>query len=135
MALSSCGKKGCTDSTAINYCEKCKKNDGSCQYKATVQFWFNKTTSDNLIANGYTAIHIIVDGDEVGPIPVGAYSGGTCGINTPLTDNRELGNNSTKTFSCHVEGMDSSGDYTIVFWSGDVKYDGTKSCTSHEFIY
>lgn len=30
--LNSCSKKGCTDPTAINYDEKAKKDDGSCQY-------------------------------------------------------------------------------------------------------
>lgn len=28
----SCKKKGCTDPAAKNYCDKCKKDDGSCQY-------------------------------------------------------------------------------------------------------
>ncbi|MEK6614796.1 MAG: hypothetical protein AABZ32_01595 [Bacteroidota bacterium] len=28
----SCNKKGCTDPAAKNYCDKCKKDDGSCQY-------------------------------------------------------------------------------------------------------
>jgi hypothetical protein len=27
-----CKKKGCTDPAAKNYCEKCKKDDGTCQY-------------------------------------------------------------------------------------------------------
>ena len=30
--LTSCKKKGCTDSTAVNYNEKAKKDDGSCLY-------------------------------------------------------------------------------------------------------
>jgi hypothetical protein len=43
VTLSSCGKKGCTDSNATNYCDECKKDDGSCTYKASVQFWYNQT--------------------------------------------------------------------------------------------
>lgn len=31
-AFVACKKKGCTDSAAKNYCEECKKDDGSCQY-------------------------------------------------------------------------------------------------------
>lgn len=33
VPFSSCKKKGCTDSTAINYDEKAKKDDGSCEYE------------------------------------------------------------------------------------------------------
>lgn len=30
--VSSCKKKGCTDSAAKNYCDECEKDDGSCTY-------------------------------------------------------------------------------------------------------
>ena len=33
LALTSCKKKGCTDSTATNRNEKAKKDDGSCLYR------------------------------------------------------------------------------------------------------
>lgn len=32
-SIVSCNKKGCTDPLALNYAEKAKKDDGSCQYK------------------------------------------------------------------------------------------------------
>lgn len=34
LLATSCKKKGCTDSTAINYSEEAKKDDGSCTYEA-----------------------------------------------------------------------------------------------------
>jgi hypothetical protein len=34
LSFSSCQKKGCTDSTALNYSESAKKDDGSCIYAA-----------------------------------------------------------------------------------------------------
>ncbi|PKR80235.1 hypothetical protein CW751_11280 [Brumimicrobium salinarum] len=33
LTATSCRKEGCTDETAINYSEKAKKDDGSCQYE------------------------------------------------------------------------------------------------------
>lgn len=35
LIATSCKKKGCTDSTAINYSEEAKKDDGSCSYNET----------------------------------------------------------------------------------------------------
>jgi hypothetical protein len=32
LAMNSCKKKGCTDEAALNYSEKAKKDDGSCEY-------------------------------------------------------------------------------------------------------
>jgi len=34
ISLAACKKEGCTDSAAINYSEKAKKNDGSCKYES-----------------------------------------------------------------------------------------------------
>jgi len=78
MAITSCGKKGCTNKYATNYCWKCKDDDGTCNYKSTMIFWFNKTTSDNLIAdgfgyNGYYDIDVIVDYQYVGALNAGNY--------------------------------------------------------------
>ena len=32
LLIASCNKKGCTDSLALNYNEKAKKDDGSCEF-------------------------------------------------------------------------------------------------------
>ncbi|MBA3682604.1 MAG: hypothetical protein H0W73_15805 [Bacteroidetes bacterium] len=62
LMISSCNrKKGCTDITASNFCKDCKTNDGSCQYEQSVLykhvFWFNKSTSDSLIAHGVKKLY------------------------------------------------------------------------------
>jgi hypothetical protein len=60
LILSSCDKRGCTNSNASNYCVECKEDDGSCytdRYKSRRVFWFDKTTSDSLIANGYSTLY------------------------------------------------------------------------------
>ena len=35
LVATSCNRKGCTDETALNYDEKAKKDDGSCEYPST----------------------------------------------------------------------------------------------------
>jgi len=58
VAVTSCGKKGCTDPNSENYCEKCKGDDGSCQYEGKVLFWWDKTTSDSMQAHGVIKLEI-----------------------------------------------------------------------------
>ncbi|MBK7130814.1 MAG: DUF4856 domain-containing protein [Crocinitomicaceae bacterium] len=48
MALLSCKKEGCTDSTALNYNEEAKKDDGSCEYfQLTVPTTYSFTDGTN----------------------------------------------------------------------------------------
>ena len=61
--FSSCGKKGCTDSTATNYCSECKNDDGSCQYNGQVIFWSSSAWG---VAN--CNITVSVEGVTIGTI-------------------------------------------------------------------
>jgi hypothetical protein len=36
VGMTACKKKGCTDSSAVNYNEKAKKDDGTCNYKPVI---------------------------------------------------------------------------------------------------
>ena len=54
--LSSCKKEGCTDADGINYSADAKKDDGSCKYEGTVQFWYGQATADALVASGSTSL-------------------------------------------------------------------------------
>ena len=56
LTISSCGKKGCTDSTAQNYCETCKRSDQSCTYQGKIVFWWDKSFHDSLIAQGVSTL-------------------------------------------------------------------------------
>lgn len=49
ILMTDCSKKGCTDENAINYCSKCKKNDGSCEYDLTIGFWFDSVFYKNVL--------------------------------------------------------------------------------------
>lgn len=129
LALSSCGKKGCTDAVATNYCEKCKKDDGSCTYKGAVQFWYKKATSDSLIADGSTSLTFYVDGAVIGSYAATVYFTGdpACGQASVVRSEKDLGTSKSKTSTYSVK--DQTG---FEVWSGSVTYDGTKSCTSYE---
>ncbi|MFM7565879.1 MAG: DUF5011 domain-containing protein, partial [Flavobacteriales bacterium] len=53
FGLNSCKKKGCMDSTAVNYNAKAKKDDGSCLYKPTITLNGQATVSVN-VGSSYT---------------------------------------------------------------------------------
>jgi hypothetical protein len=61
LAVTSCKKKGCTDSTATNYSEKAKKDDGSCIYDNT------NANATEFVESGNT-ITVIDHGEGVGNI-------------------------------------------------------------------
>ncbi len=59
LAVTSCKKKGCTDSTATNYNEKAKKDDGSCTYDNT------NANATEFVESGNT-VTVIDHGEGVG---------------------------------------------------------------------
>jgi hypothetical protein len=42
LSFSSCKKEGCIDKDALNYDSKAKKDDGSCEFSASVVFWIDE---------------------------------------------------------------------------------------------
>lgn len=131
LMVSSCKKKGCIDSNAENYCEKCKKDDGSCTYKAAIQFWYDKTVSDVLIANGVTSVTIYIDGAVVGSYAANVYFTGdpSCSQSSVVRSEKKLGKDKTKTAAWKV--LDQDG-IEIPSWSGSIIFDSSKSCTSYQ---
>jgi hypothetical protein len=132
VTLSSCGKKGCTDSNATNYCDECKKDDGSCTYKASVQFWYNQTSSQGLQADGSTSLTYYVDGSIIGSSATSVYfnSDPNCTQNGVVRVSKDLGKEKSKSATYKV--VDDFGD---IIWEGTVTFDATKSCTSIQLTY
>jgi len=62
ILFNSCGKDGCTDETAVNYCKKCKHTDNSCLYNSQVIFWHNQATNDSLLAHNVVYLTYLVKG-------------------------------------------------------------------------
>ncbi len=95
--MSSCKKKGCTDSTSTNFCTKCNADDGSCQYQGNVVIWWNQATSTTWTNNLVSSIEVWVDGVLVGSSAANVYyqSVPTCGANGSITCTKNLGTSKT----------------------------------------
>lgn len=119
-ALSSCGKKGCTDADAANYCESCKKTDGSCTYESDVVFWYDKATSDSLYDFGSSSLTFYLDGAIIGSSAITVYnlSVPSCGGGA-ANASKELGTSKSKTYSYSVK--DDLGDE---IWAATVTMQG-----------
>lgn len=71
--IQSCNK-GCTDANATNYSADAKKDDGNCQYQATLTLWFEQSKTIAWDQSGVTSLNIYV-----GEVLVG---GGNNNVNT-----------------------------------------------------
>ncbi len=57
-----CGKKtGCKDQDATNYDKKASDGCDCCQYTGAIVFWYNKSTSDSIIAKSATDLNYYLD--------------------------------------------------------------------------
>jgi hypothetical protein len=134
LVFTSCSKEGCTDSNATNYCSDCKKDDGSCTYKATIQFWYNQTTANNLINDTppSTSLTYYVDGTIIGSSAASVYYTGdpNCTQNGVIRITKDLGKAKTKSATYKV--VDNLG---ITIWEGNITFDASKSCTSVQLTY
>ncbi|MFK8044749.1 MAG: MbnP family protein [Crocinitomicaceae bacterium] len=52
LMATSCRKKGCTDSTAFNYSDEAKKDDGTCKYNNQVTLQFTQSFNDENVTAG-----------------------------------------------------------------------------------
>ncbi len=63
--ITSCKKKGCTDSTATNYNNKAKKDNGSCLYKPFINVIGASDTPGKI---GYAVVRSLIESKYEGPI-------------------------------------------------------------------
>lgn len=126
FTFSSCGKKGCVDVDAKNYCDECKKEDGSCTYEGKIVFWNNQSTSTFLVGDGAVTLTYYVDGSLVGSSAASVYWSGApnCGQSVSVT--KDLGKNKSKTSTYSVK--DQTG---FEYYSGSVTF-SANTCTSYQ---
>src|ERR1035437_1655492 len=113
LALSSCGKKGCTDQNANNYCDKCKKDDGSCTYKGQFMYWWKQPFRDSCVAYGVANVQVFFDNTFAGTMAVSAQYWSTapsCGASSVLTVTKDLGKNKNATYGYYYKLLDGSAN-------------------------
>jgi hypothetical protein len=132
MVLSSCKKEGCTDAIATNFNEEASKDDGSCTYDATVNFWYNQATSQNLQNDEIISLTVYVDNQVIGSYASNVFFNGSpsCGQSSLVSKSLDLGKAKTKTANYRV--IDDIGDE---IWSGTATFDASVECTSYELTY
>lgn len=130
-ALTSCKKEGCTDEKAENFVFKAKKDDGSCQYQASVILWYGMQSSIDMTDNGIDSLHVYIDSVELATISPTRYwpIQPACGENKTLTFQRDLGSSPVEPAFYHVN--DQNGN---TLWSGPISFIGGE-CTAQELKY
>jgi hypothetical protein len=131
-SLNSCKKEGCIDAIADNYNADADKDDGSCNYSASVSFWYNGTTSANLQLDDISSLTFYVDNQVIGSYAANVFypSAPACGQSSVVSKTFDLGKSKTKTASYLVK--DDFGDEV---WSGTVTFDASVECTTIELTY
>ncbi len=132
LTFTNCGKKGCIDSNATNYCSACKKDDGSCTYQAKGVFWYNKKTADSLVANSAASLTFYVDGQVIGSSATTVYyaSSPSCGQSGSASVIKNLGTSKSKSFSYSVKD-----DLGVTHWSGTINLSSSNSCLATELVW
>jgi hypothetical protein len=111
-----CNRQGCTDSTATNYSEDAKKDDGSCTYKSQVSFWFNQSTSNAMILLGNaTHLYIYLDETLAGEMdPADWEVGPDCGGGN-YTLELDMGTQKSKTYNYSVRDQNGAEKFSGMF--------------------
>ena len=126
FSLESCKVEGCTDPDSVNYDASADTDDSSCEYEGNFVFWYNATTSENLMAADAQSLTIYVDGKVIGSYATNVYfsSAPTCSESSVVTAKKDLGSDKKKSFSYKVIDDD---DFT--WWEGTIQYEAN-TCMS-----
>jgi hypothetical protein len=132
FSLQSCRpEEGCTNKDATNYSPDAEKDDGSCKYTGEIVFWYNSSTSTNLINYPSSSLTFYVDGAVVGSTATNVYwtSAPDCGQNATITVSKDLGTSTSKSYSYVVKDND---DYII--WQGTANFEAN-TCTAIQLTF
>ncbi len=137
LTLTNCGKKGCTDSSAENFCSDCKKDDGSCTFKGQLVFCWNQSFHDSAVAHGVSSVAVYVNSTYMGALPVSGQvfsSLPSCGTSGALTVTQELGKNKTGSVSLYQNYLDGSGSILKTTGTANISMSST-TCTGVTLIW
>lgn len=130
--VSSCGKKGCTDTDASNYSANAKRDDGECRFEGSVVFWVSETSAQQMLSDTIQSLTVYFDGDIVGTIKNAGQDllvAPICDEENAVTVKLNLFAAKTKAISYRV--LDNKG---IKRWAGVVTMNGNK-CEPHQLVY
>jgi hypothetical protein len=123
VLTSSCRRSGCTDPDSINYDDKAKTNDNSCEYEGKVVFWYGQSTANGNVADGTTSLTFYLDGQVIGSSAADVYwsSSPDCGASGSISATKKLGFSKEKSYKYEVKDQD--GD---IIWSNNITLTGNK---------
>jgi hypothetical protein len=94
-------------------------------------FWYNASTSTNLVDYLSESLTFYVDGSVVGSTATSVYWGSapTCGQNASITVSKDLGTNKSKSFNYYVKD-----DFDEIIWQGTVNFEAN-TCTAYQLTF
>lgn len=130
--LTGCKKEGCTDGIAKNFDSKAKKDDGSCSYEASVQFWFDAATSLDMSLDDISTLTVYIGDEELGTYLVDDFSDSTpsCGASGIISKTFQLGSSKSKKVSFEI--VDDNDE---VVDSGDLVIEASAKCNNYQIEY
>jgi hypothetical protein len=135
IMISACKKEGCTSTTANNYTDGAKKDDGTCKYSATSIFYFDSDAALNFAGELYTTLDLYIDNVKIGSIEIDQYSDDvpSCGSSKGINYNFDLAANPSRTVSYVVKSKDLLNvEQTLV--TGSTTISGG-ACQAVKFVY
>lgn len=137
--LNSCTKKeGCTEPNATNYCEDCKKNDGSCIYQGSVIFWWKQDFATYVTSTGSIKMEVYLNEKYAGNTYL--YKNGgelkywaaapACSNSDALTISKLYNNSKTQTMQVKFKFLCPAGS-CLAAKTGEVTF-SANTCTPYE---
>ena len=119
LPLTSCKKKGCTDSDAVNYDESAKKNDGTCNFKPVI----------TVVGTNPATVNVGASYSDAGATAF-VKNGDVTDVVTDLSEvNTSQTGSFTVTYSATNEHGTSTATRTVNVVLGQSSYIGTYSTT------
>ena len=120
ISFTACKTEGCTDADSVNFDADANKDDGSCKYEGAVVFWFNQTTSENLIEGGVQNLSVYVNDELAGNYATTAFfeTRPDCSSDSAVIATKDLGSDKIKSYVYKVIDDD---DWT--WWEGTIEYE------------
>ncbi|HEX2919702.1 MAG TPA: hypothetical protein VHO50_00915 [Bacteroidales bacterium] len=133
LISNSCSKKdrGCTDPDSVNYDKFAEKDDGSCRYEGYAVIWYERDTSEGLIADGATALKFYLDDQLIGSSAAGTFWADQpdCGDNGSVSVTKDLGKEKKKKFTLSVRDQ-----VNFEYWNTPIDMEGN-TCLSIELTW